>query len=71
MTFERHRILSAHFIEAVEEADAERTDRMGRVLFFWLRWFAGTMRSESVIRRLATAPTSLPNRREAKRRSLR
>ena len=70
MIFERHRILSAHFIEAVERADAQRSDCVGRVLFFWLRWFTETMHSEGAIPRLATAPTSLAKRR-ATRRTLR
>jgi hypothetical protein len=36
MTFERHRVLSANFIKAVEWADAERTACIRR--FFFLRW---------------------------------
>jgi hypothetical protein len=37
MTFERHRILSAGFIEAVEQADTARMECIGRILFFWRR----------------------------------
>jgi hypothetical protein len=37
MTFERHRILSADFIGAVEQADTARMECIGRILFFWRR----------------------------------
>jgi hypothetical protein len=36
MTFERHRVLSANFIKAVEWADTERTACIRR--FFFFRW---------------------------------
>ena len=35
MTFERHRVLSATCVDAVERADAERTWYMRRFLFWW------------------------------------
>jgi hypothetical protein len=53
MTLERHRVLSANFIEAVERAEMDRAACMRRLFLFWTR------RTSELERRADNAAESL------------
>lgn len=56
MTFERHRVLSAKFVDAVEQADAERASCIRRLLLFWWPWRSTQRERPSIWRRPQTEP---------------
>jgi hypothetical protein len=58
MTFERHQVLSANFIKAVEWADAERAECMRRLLFF--RWSRRGGLEQTWVAAEPKAPVSAP-----------